>query len=109
MPEGACDQVAVILNALRDVVDPCSIATGMPISLPDMGLIKSLRVLDGTAIIVLRVTSPLCMQVGNIIAGVEARLSRVAGITTVVCTIDPGADWTPEMMASELRRGRQIA
>ena|ERR1700761_6997947 len=109
MPEDPCEQAAVILGALRDVVDPCSIATGLPISLPDMGLIKSLQVLDGAAIVVLRVTSPLCMQVGNIIDAVESRLRRVAGITTVVCTVDPGVDWTPAMMAPKLRRGRQLA
>ena len=110
MREESGDRVAVILSALRDVVDPCSIATGSPVNLPEMGLVKDVRVVDATATVLLRVTSPMCMQVGNIVDAVEARLLRLAGITTVVCSVDPDADWTPALMAPSVRRrGGRIA
>jgi metal-sulfur cluster biosynthetic enzyme len=109
MPERPLEQLEAIASALRDVVDPCSIATGVPVNLPDMGLVKDVRVSDGSVQIILRVTSPLCMQVGNIVDAVESRLSRIPGITSVVCTIDASADWTPALMASSVRRRRLIA
>jgi metal-sulfur cluster biosynthetic enzyme len=102
-------QLEAVRDALREVVDPCSIATGVPVNLPDMGMVKEVRVLDGSIVITLRVTSPLCMQVGNIVEAVEKRLRRIPEITSVVCTVDPTPDWTPELMAPARRRVRSFA
>jgi len=102
------NQLEAVVHALRDVVDPCSIATGVPVNLPDMGMVKGVRALDGSIVVTLRVTSPLCMQVGNIVEAIEERLLRIPGITSVVCTVDPTPDWTPALMATARRRGRTL-
>jgi metal-sulfur cluster biosynthetic enzyme len=90
-----------IRAALGRVVDPCSIATGAPINLVEMGLVKDVAVDDGTVRIVLRVTSPICWQAANIIATVEEGVGAVPGVRSVTCTIDAGYDWMPNMMAPD--------
>ncbi len=89
--------------ALRRVADPCSIATGVPVNLVDMGLVKEVVVKDGIARIVLRLTSPICWQVANIIAAIEEGVGAIPGIRSVTCSIDPVSDWMPDMMAPEAR------
>jgi metal-sulfur cluster biosynthetic enzyme len=102
-----------IQAALDQVVDPCSIATGLPISLTDMGMVMGVALNeDGVAHVELRLTSPVCWQAANIIAQVEQVVSRVPGVGRVICTVDPASEWTPDMMAAgpraELRRLRPM-
>jgi metal-sulfur cluster biosynthetic enzyme len=94
---------ATVRQALESVVDPCSIATGVPISLADMGLIKDLRWLSGEVEVVLQLTSPICWQAANIIDAVERAVMTVPGARSVKCTLDPGYEWTPKMMSAEAR------
>jgi len=102
-----------IRAAVATVVDPCSIATGEPISLVDMGLLQSIAVDDGAVEVTLIVTSPVCWQSMNMIAAVERAVTRIDGVRTVRCRVDPAGEWLPEMMAPEsqarLRRLRPIA
>lgn len=94
---------ADIMAALEEVVDPCSIATGAPIGLVSMGLVKDVVLDRGACVVTLRTTSPLCMQAPMIMDAVERRLARLAGLTGVRCTIDHGVDWEPSMMAAAAR------
>jgi metal-sulfur cluster biosynthetic enzyme len=100
-------------KALDGIVDPCSIATGVPINLREMGLVKSFGVEDGHAHVTLRLTSPFCWQATNIVGEVERGLGEVEGVVSVTCEIDPAADWMPDMMAegaqTRLRRARPLA
>jgi metal-sulfur cluster biosynthetic enzyme len=98
---------------LQQVVDPCSIATGVPISLTDMGMVKAVKMNnDGVVNVELRLTSPVCWQAANIIAQVETVVARVPGVCKVICTVDPASEWMPDMIApgprAELRRMRPI-
>ena len=90
-------------DALQRVVDPCSIATGVPVDLIDMGLVKDLRLDGGTAHVELIVTSPLCTQVGLIIERVQEVLKGVDGVGSVEVTVDARAQWWPGMMAASAR------
>jgi len=104
---------AAIQAMLDQVVDPCSIATGLPISLTDMGMVREVTLNeDGVAHVGLRLTSPVCWQAANIIAQVEQVVARVPGVSKVICTVDPASEWTPDMMAAgpraELRRLRPM-
>ena len=94
---------AMIRAALERVVDPCSIATGVPINLVDMGMVRTITHDDGEVRVALRLTSPICWQAANIVARVEEVLAPLAGVDTVVCTLDPASDWMPDMMASHAR------
>ncbi|AIO36325.1 hypothetical protein DM39_4234 [Burkholderia cenocepacia] len=105
--------IARIQAMLDQVVDPCSIATGLPISLTDMGMVKKVtQNEDGVVQVELRLTSPVCWQAANIIAQVEQVVARVPGVSKAICIVDPTSEWTPEMMAAgcraELRRLRPM-
>lgn len=103
------DITADIYEALRRVVDPCSIATGVPIDIVDMGLVTAVRVDRGKAYVEIAVTSPVCWQVGNIIDAVEKAVAGVPGISSVSCEIDTVTDWLPEMMEAGARRRLRLA
>lgn len=107
-PAAPCD----VERALTRVVDPCSIATGVPIGLPNMGLVKGIDVDGGHVTVTLRLTSPACFQVGIILKAAERAVGELPGVTEVTCRIDYEQDWTPDMMAQssrdELRRVRPL-
>lgn len=92
-----------IWTALERVVDPCSIATGAPINLVDMGMIKDIANDAGDVRIELRLTSPICWQAGNIITKVEEVIALLPGVRSVTCALSPVSDWMPDMMAASAR------
>jgi metal-sulfur cluster biosynthetic enzyme len=102
-----------VTEALRKVVDPCSIATGVPIDLVDMGILRDITI-DGSHVEVqLRFTSPVCWQASNIITAIESNVMAIEGIDRVTCETRSGAwEWKPEMMAASaqarLRRLRPM-
>jgi metal-sulfur cluster biosynthetic enzyme len=94
---------ADVRDALQQVVDPCSIATGAPISLVDAGLVKAVEVCDATAATELIVTSPLCTQIGIITTRIEKVVGRLDRIRDVSVTVDPRTEWWPELMTPAAR------
>jgi len=102
-----------VTEALRSVVDPCSIATGAPIDLVDMGMVKGIKIDAAHIEIQLRFTSPLCFQAMNIITAIEKAVMAIDGVEQVTCDTRSGAwEWRPEMMApsaqARLRRIRPM-
>jgi metal-sulfur cluster biosynthetic enzyme len=105
--------VSRVREALERVVDPCSIATGAAISLPEMGLIKDVRDLgDGRIVVELRLTSPFCFQIGLILERIEKVTSDLEGVAEVTVEVDHGDEWLPQMMSADaharLRRIRPL-
>lgn len=98
-----------VRDALHRVVDPCSIATGVPVSIVDMGLVLEVAVDGPTAHVQLCVTAPICLQITNILAKVEEMVAEVPGIETVNCTVDAAYEWMPSMMAQSARRDLRSA
>lgn len=90
-------------RALDRVVDPCSIATGVPITLTEMGLVAGLEVSAGRATVHLRVTSPFCMHIGNMQERIIEVLGEVDGMQEVRVEVDDGMEWLPTMMSDEAR------
>jgi metal-sulfur cluster biosynthetic enzyme len=103
MADIAGNPLRPLRDALRRVVDPCSIATGVPVDVLDMGLVSDLRLDGGTAYAELIVTSPLCMQIGLIAERVRGVLAEVDGVDSVEVTVDARAEWWPGMMAASAR------
>jgi metal-sulfur cluster biosynthetic enzyme len=91
------DRTAV-LEAVASVVDPCSIATGRPVSLIEMGLLTEVTIQAPDVTVTLALTSPVCLQAINIVAAVEDALSAVPGVERARCKIDAAAEWDPEMI-----------
>ena len=98
-----------IRACLREIKDPCSVATGHPLHLEEMGLVRSVEVdhAAGRATIDLRLTSPTCVMVGYFVTEIE-KLVRDAlpEITDVEVRFDHGFDWTPDMMSEDVKRAR---
>jgi metal-sulfur cluster biosynthetic enzyme len=92
-----------VLAAIGGVVDPCSIATGVPISVIDMGLLEEVSIREDVVSVVIRTTTPICWQSTNIVEAVVRRVEQVGGIRECRCTVNPGWDWRPEMMSQEAR------
>jgi len=94
---------------LREIKDPCSVATGHPLHLEEMGLVRSVEIdaAANRAIVDLRLTSPTCVMVGYFVTEIE-KLVREAlpQITDVEVRFDQGFEWTPDMMSEDVKRAR---
>lgn len=96
-----------IIAALDEIKDPCSVASGVPMGLGEMGLIGALEVSDlGAVSIELRLTSPFCHMIGFFKTEAHARLMALPGVTSVSLSADNGLDWTPEMISSSSKERR---
>ena len=107
--EHVVDRTAAVRDALRRVVDPCSIATGVPISIIDMGLVLDAAVEGSTARVELCLTSPICLQITNILSKVEETVASLPGIEKVNCTVDVSYEWMPSMMSASSQRRLRAA
>jgi metal-sulfur cluster biosynthetic enzyme len=96
--------VDAVQDVLREVVDPCSVATGVPLSILDMGLLRSVDIYGDEVSIELRLTSPFCHQAPYFLIEVERRVGALPGVRSVVCRTDMGTDWDPSMMSPDAVR-----
>lgn len=87
-----------IRGCLAEVIDPCSAATGVRLSVLDMGLVRSIDVEGGQVTVSLRLTSPVCTMVPYFIREVEERVADLPGVRSVRCETDLGLAWEPGMM-----------
>lgn len=92
----------LVHNALRNVVDPCSIATGVPIDIVDMGIVRDVHVSADCILVVLRLTNPFCFQAALICEAILNSLGQVTG-KRIEVEVDPTDDWSPEMIAPSAR------
>jgi metal-sulfur cluster biosynthetic enzyme len=98
-----------IRDRLHEIKDPCSVATGYPLHLEEMGLVKSVEVdaEAGRAVVDLRLTSPTCVMVGYFVTEIQRLVTEaIPEIEDVKVLFDRGFDWTPDMMSEEVRRAR---
>ena len=89
-----------VLAALGEVHDPCSVASGRPISLVDMGIVWDCEVDGDVARVRLLPTTPGCLLLGAIAESVEARVLEVPGIGTVELSLMTGVWWSTERMTA---------
>jgi metal-sulfur cluster biosynthetic enzyme len=99
---------ADVVRALRTVVDPCSIATGRPVDLVDMGLVQKVDVDDSAVTVVLQLTSPFCFQVGMMAERMESAVLEHTQARSVTVKIDHHAEWMPSMMSESARRSLRL-
>jgi metal-sulfur cluster biosynthetic enzyme len=93
-----------LLARIQTIPDPCSLATGVPLSIGDMGLLQSLRCSEGRVTVRLQLTSPMCMMAAYFMREIEQRLSGHADVQSVHVEFDPALEWRPEHISAE---GRQ--
>ncbi len=96
-----------VLEALCEVMDPCSQASGTPMSLPDMGLVAGVTVTDGDdgarIDVTLRVTAPQCLFAPLFAVEAEDLIRALPGVVEAVVTVSDELDWTEDDMSPRAR------
>lgn len=96
-----------VIAELDEIKDPCSMASGVPMGLSEMGLIGDLGITsDGEVAIKLRLTSPFCHMIGFFKVEAEQRLMKLPGVTAVSICADNGLDWSPAMISDTAQQKR---
>ena len=89
-----------VMTRLQGIVDPCSAATNVPLSVVEMGMIDKVEFASGNVVVAFRMTSPLCHALPYFEMEVERVLGGMPGIDAVSCTFDHGANWEPDDMTA---------
>lgn len=94
-----------VLELLNQVVDPCSVAAGLPAGLVDMGLVVDVDVtgpeLERTVEVVLTITEPGCLMAVPFVERAREVLSTAEGVASVDVSVDLHRMWTPEDMSAD--------
>jgi metal-sulfur cluster biosynthetic enzyme len=110
-PEGEkraqAEAIIRIKNILNTIGDPCSVASGTPMGIEEMGLIKDLHLdSNGHLRIAMRLTAPLCHNVGYFNVEIKNRLMALDEVQSLDITMDHGLEWTPENISEQARERR---
>lgn len=103
MNEPAGPAAAQIVAALDEVCDPCSLATGTPQSIIDMGLVRSWVCDDGAVAVTLCVTGPGCTFIGTMADAARAALLALPGVSEARVMVDPTVVWSEALMSPAAR------
>ena len=93
--------------ALRNVVDPCSAATGTNLNIVEMGLVESIDVTDGHVQVDMRLTTPACQMVAYFMSEIENEVEPLPGVESVELQTDDGMEWSEEMLSADAKRRRE--
>jgi metal-sulfur cluster biosynthetic enzyme len=86
-----------LVDALRQVLDPCSIGMGSPIDIVDMGLLDDLEIMDdGRVRVVLLLTDFSCPHYTGLRHHIVDVLADLSGVTAVDVELATHALWTPD-------------
>jgi metal-sulfur cluster biosynthetic enzyme len=97
-----------VLDALNEIIDPCSVRSGVPAGLVDMGLVGDVRVTASTAgacsvSVGVGVTEPGCFMIGPFVTSARERLLQIPGVTDATVTIRSSALWSEDDMRPDYR------
>ena len=84
---------------LSEIIDPCSVGTGLPLNILEMGLLKDIDIQDGHVAVRLRLTTPMCMLFPHFLDEAQSKVGALPDVESVTCETDAGFDWGPEMMS----------
>ena len=91
----------VLIDALRDVYDPCCQDRG--VSIVDMGVVEDVRARDGHVEVDLIPTTGWCPFVANMSAAIPEALKAVPGVETVEVKVVWEPAWTPDRLSESAR------
>lgn len=95
---------AAVVAALDRVPDPCSVASGAPLGLGAMGLVRSCEV-DGDAVrVAIGVTGPGCTFAGLLLQHAAEAVRAVPGVRTVDVRLDTDFVWDPAALSGAARQ-----
>ena len=87
-----------IVEALRAVADPCSLAMGAPIDVWSLGLVEDVVVDDGHARVDLLLTDISCGYFRDMRRHIIDALLEVPGVESVEVKLVTSMLWTPDRM-----------
>jgi metal-sulfur cluster biosynthetic enzyme len=90
------------VRALSEVYDPCCREKG--ISVVDMGLLRSVTLLDGHARIELLLTSGWCPFAARVLTDVEAAVRTQPGVDSCEVEVVWDEAWTPDRLSESASR-----
>lgn len=97
-----------ILHALGSLYDPCSLATSRPVTIVELGLVRSVSVsAAGTVTLTLVTTSPGCLFYAQLSEAVRDTINALPGVHSVEILLDTSTAWTPADMTVELQAARR--
>lgn len=96
-----------VRNCLREIVDPCSAATGSNLNMVEMGLVESIEVEDDHVDVKMHLTTPMCHMIPYFKKEAEKRIGNLNGVESVELTTDDGTKWTEEYMTEAATQKRQ--
>jgi metal-sulfur cluster biosynthetic enzyme len=92
---------AAVVDALRDVYDPCCADRG--VSIVDMGVVEDVRVDGGHVDVDLVLTSGWCPFVVSMSDAIPERLRRMDGVDTVDVKVVWDPVWTMDRLSESAR------
>jgi metal-sulfur cluster biosynthetic enzyme len=92
----------VLIDALRDVYDPCCADRG--VSIVDMGVVEDVRLLDGHVEVDLIPTTGWCPFVANMSAAIPLALKALPGVETVDVKVVWEPAWSPDRLSESARK-----
>jgi metal-sulfur cluster biosynthetic enzyme len=107
-PEAVASDIrASVMACLEGIVDPCSVASGVPAGLVSMGLVGAVAVQEGLAgarvCVTLYITEPGCLM-GSLFEPTARRaLKDLPGVAEAEVAMDYDHVWGPEHMAPAYR------
>jgi metal-sulfur cluster biosynthetic enzyme len=96
-----------VMDALTNVLDPCSCFTDDPVDIVDMGIVENVRAEDGTVEVELLLTSPGCTYLPYIERDVDETVRGVEGVREVEVIQITDQIWTEERMNDEVHERRR--
>ena len=91
----------VLIDALRDVYDPCCQDRG--VSIVDMGIVEDVRHEAGHVEVDLIPTTGWCPFVANMSTAIPERLTQISGVNTVDVKLVWEPAWTPDRLSESAR------
>jgi metal-sulfur cluster biosynthetic enzyme len=87
---------AHVLEALRTVADPCSIAMRAPMDISEMGLVEDIEIDGGHVGVTLVLTDPSCVHFGAMGRFISDELLKLDSVETVSVGMSTRTLWTPD-------------
>ena len=91
----------VVMDALREVYDPCCADRG--ISIVDMGVVEDVRVIGHRVEVDLVLTTGWCPFVASMSSSIPDRLKRLDGVETVEVKVVWDPVWTMDRLSEGAR------
>jgi metal-sulfur cluster biosynthetic enzyme len=93
-----------VISRLHEVIDPCSAATRVPLSIVEMGMIERVDIASGHVAVALRMTSPFCHALPYFEMEIDRVLTGLPGYSGITCTFDHGGNWEPDYMTANAQK-----